>query len=226
MTIANRPRRRRTRAESAEQNREALLDAAAEVVGRHGYAGASISRITERAGLAQGTFYNYFPAQQDVFDELMPRLGVRMIEAIRARARTGRSFREKEELSFRGFFEFLRKVPYFLRILNEAEIYAPVAYQRHMTNVAIDYLKFLKRARERGEIARLTDDELEAIVYMLMSTRSYLAMRYLAPSMTDDLPEHVVSAYMALVERGLEGRDAPSARSRPAPAPAAPVKWR
>jgi AcrR family transcriptional regulator len=47
-----------------EETRKALIRAASEVIGEFGYDGASIGRITERAGLAQGTFYLYFDSRQ------------------------------------------------------------------------------------------------------------------------------------------------------------------
>ncbi len=46
-----------TRAEKAAHNRAKLMRAAQEVIGDYGYAEASVARIVERAGLAQGTFY-------------------------------------------------------------------------------------------------------------------------------------------------------------------------
>jgi hypothetical protein len=66
---------RSTRAERAERVRDALFEAAAEVVGKYGYVGASISRITAKAKVAQGTFYNYFESRQHLLDQLLPVLG-------------------------------------------------------------------------------------------------------------------------------------------------------
>src|SRR6266571_5021245 len=43
-----------------EATRRRILDAAEEVFGEFGYYEASISEITRRAGIAQGTFYIYF----------------------------------------------------------------------------------------------------------------------------------------------------------------------
>jgi AcrR family transcriptional regulator len=63
--------------------RRALLQAAAEVVGEVGYADASISSITQRCGIAQGTFYNYFKSRQDLFDQLLPDVGSGMREPVR-----------------------------------------------------------------------------------------------------------------------------------------------
>ena len=82
----SRPRKpRQTRAERSEATRRALFHAAAEVVGEVGYGDALVSRITARANVAQGTFYNYFASRQDLFDQLLPSLGSSMLEFIQDR---------------------------------------------------------------------------------------------------------------------------------------------
>ena len=125
-TDARRPRR--SRIENSELIRERLFSAAAEVVGHVGYANASIALITQKAGVAQGTFYNYFESRQDLLDRLLPSVGQHMIEHVRKHALGGKNFRELEERSFRAFFSFLRANPPFNRILNEGENYAPAGY--------------------------------------------------------------------------------------------------
>ncbi len=47
--------------------RAALLDAAAEVFASHGYAGASVDRIAQRAGFSKGTFYWHFASKEELF---------------------------------------------------------------------------------------------------------------------------------------------------------------
>jgi len=76
---------RRTRADRALETRRKLIDAAAKVVGEEGYANASVAKITARAEIAQGTFYNYFASQQDLFDHLLPELGREVLDFIRMR---------------------------------------------------------------------------------------------------------------------------------------------
>jgi AcrR family transcriptional regulator len=44
-----------------------LLDAAARVFAQHGYAGASVDRIAERARLSKGTFYWHFKSKEELF---------------------------------------------------------------------------------------------------------------------------------------------------------------
>jgi TetR/AcrR family transcriptional regulator len=46
------------------KTRRLLLDAAAEEFAREGYEGANINRISQSAGFAKGTIYNYFPSKR------------------------------------------------------------------------------------------------------------------------------------------------------------------
>ena len=196
-------KKRKTRAEKSEEIRDSLFDAAAKTVGEFGYIETSIARITQRANLAQGTFYNYFESRQDIFDELLPILGVKMSQHIRSHVRGVAKFVEREERSFLAFFDFLKRIPYFLRILNEAEVFAPKAHRAHFKNITDSYVRFLSKAADEGEIDPMSPAEIEALVYILVSARSYLAMRYLKPNGTVDLPEEAVSAYMRLITHGL-----------------------
>jgi AcrR family transcriptional regulator len=53
------------------QNRRAILDAAQETFTEIGYGAASIRDVVRRSGLASGTFYNYFPDKQSVFQAVL-----------------------------------------------------------------------------------------------------------------------------------------------------------
>jgi len=201
---------KKTRVQRSEEVRDALFQAAAEIVGEYGYIDASITRITQRASLAQGTFYNYFASRQEIFDELLPVLGAKMLVHIRQHVSGANSFLEREERSFRAFFSFLKRMPYFLRILNEAEIFAPKAHRQHFRNISGGYLRFLQKARKHGEIADLKDEELEALAYILIAARGYLALRYMTPDGVVDLPEEAVRSYMHLVSSGIIARSTAS----------------
>jgi AcrR family transcriptional regulator len=63
------------RAGSERKEREdQLLAAARKVFREKGYDGATVAEIVAEAGVAQGTFYLYFPSKKDVFFELAQRL--------------------------------------------------------------------------------------------------------------------------------------------------------
>ena len=180
-----------------------IFDAATKIVGKYGYAEASVARITEEAGVAQGTFYNHFESRQELLDRLLPKIGIDMVRFIRERTGTAHAARQ-EIARFGAFFDFIREVPEFLRILNEAEFFAPVGYQKHLDNIATAYVRILRRARHAGAIVDFSDEEFEAIVHILMGARGYLSRRYsYAGGNVTAAPEHVISAYRKLVTRGL-----------------------
>jgi AcrR family transcriptional regulator len=180
-----------------------IFDAATKIVGKYGYAEASVARITEEAGVAQGTFYNHFENRQELLDQLLPKIGMDMVGFIRKRTDTTDAVRQEIE-RFGAFFDFIREVPEFLRILNEAEFFAPIGYQKHLDNISTAYVRILRRARHAGAIVGFSDEEFEAIVHMFMGARGYLSRRYsYANGAVTAVPDHVMSAYEKLITRGL-----------------------
>ena len=198
--LARKPRR----AERNEATRRKLFAAAAKVVGGVGYAEASVSRITMEAGVAQGTFYSHFASRQELLDRLLPAIGEDMLAFIEQRTPSGGSDQQQDVARCEAFFAFLLVCPEYLRILNEAEFFAPVAYQDLMATIGRGYLRVLQRARRRGSLVDYSDDELEVIVQTLLGARAYLSRRYAyAEGGVHTVPEHVISAYAKLVTHGL-----------------------
>ncbi len=198
-------KKRGTREEKADETRRALFSAAATVVGKYGYEGASVVKITELAGVANGTFYNYFTTRQELFDQLLPAVGDRIVDYIRSRLDRSSSGVERERQRIVAYFEFVQQNRGFLRILNEAEVYAPRAFKQHIKKFAVRYVKALTRQLANGEMESFREDEIETIVYMLMGARTYLTMlwRSTPTSSRKDACTSFISTYMKLVERGL-----------------------
>jgi len=190
--------------------RAALLDAAARVVGRHGYAEASIARITEYAGVAQGTFYNYFGSRQELLDQILPNLSDEMLEFIRKRVAEISDPVEREREQFQAFFAYLVERPEFFRVLHEAEQFAPQAYRQHHSKVEEGYLRWFKRLQGTGVLSRFTDAELKVVAEILMGARDYIAMLYSLSNgeKAKPVPEHVVTSYMKLISGGLFSKPA------------------
>ncbi|XAH22381.1 TetR/AcrR family transcriptional regulator [Xylophilus sp. GW821-FHT01B05] len=205
-----------SRSEKSELIREALLRSAAEVVGELGYADASITMITQRAGVAQGTFYNHFKSRQDILDKLLPDVGEHMISHVRKKASGRGEFAELEERSFRAFFSFIKQTPHFSRILNEAESFAPLGYEQHFKTVSTGYIRFLNKALSNGDFIGYSEAELEVVAYMLMAARSYLAQRYATEDGKPiEIPNDVVNTYMKFVLFGLKGQASATKRRPP-----------
>lgn len=197
------------RADKQERTRRALLQAAIDIVGEEGYAAATVGKITARASVANGTFYNYFQSQQDIFDQLLPFLGDRLIAHVRAQVAEPLSGAARDRARFIAYFDFCRKNPAFLRVLNEAEVFAPNAYRRHVVVMYEGYLHSLERSVAKREIAEYPNDELPALVFMLMGIRSYMTMLYQYNFVGRSTPsiEAMADIYEKLVTRGLFGAD-------------------
>jgi AcrR family transcriptional regulator len=199
-----RARTRVSRADKSAATRNKLLAAAAQVVGMEGYANASVAKITARARVAQGTFYNYFKSQQDLFDRLLPELGRQLLDYIRNRLGVSSDSLEREKIGFKAFFEFLHRTPEFYRVLNEAETFSPKAFRDHMDNMMQGYLRALRRNRQKGELAGYGEDELDVIVCILLATRNYLAYHYIyREGASGDPPPAMIDAYMKFVTGGV-----------------------
>jgi len=192
------PVRRGRREERAAEIAAAIFNAAAKVVGEHGYADASIARITERAGVAHGTFYNYFRSREELFDKLLPALGRDMLAHIRART-TGMPLGvDRDVAGFRAYFEYVAIRPEFVRIFVEAQIYAPQAFAEHFRIVIDSYRHFLEVCWEVGAMPGLERADLESLAYVLTGARDYIAKRY-CPNGEGQVPEAVFDFYRRLL---------------------------
>src|SRR5215210_6312166 len=59
--------------EHVEARREQILEGARRAFARHGYEGATVTRLEEEIGLSRGAIFNYFPDKWSVFFELAAR---------------------------------------------------------------------------------------------------------------------------------------------------------
>ena len=84
-----------------------------------------------------------------------------------------------------------------MRILNEAELFAPQGYQIHLDNIAAAYIRILKRGRAvPATLDDFSDPELEVffIVNILMGARGYLSRRYAYKARAPPTPFPIMSS--------------------------------
>src|SRR5947209_7046514 len=78
-TIEKKPRRAMDE-ELCARRREQILETAAKLFAKHGYADADTQLLAEELGVGKGTIYRYFPSKQDVFLAAADRV-MRMLSA-------------------------------------------------------------------------------------------------------------------------------------------------
>lgn len=74
--------RRKANQERSRKTVEAILEGAAQVLLRDGYAHATTNRIAERAGVSVGSVYQYFDDKTHVFEALIRSQTSRLVDAI------------------------------------------------------------------------------------------------------------------------------------------------
>ncbi len=183
-----------------ERTRRALLEAAEEVFGEYGWEQASIVKITERAGVSQGTFYRYFVSKQAIFDELVADLNRRVRRAMAEGSARGANRAEAERGGFEGFFKFTSEHPALYRVIRQAEFASPQALHLHYERIAAGYREALAEAMAAGQIA---EGDPEVLAYALMGIGELIGMRWIMWNEKGDMPAGVVDEMMRFIQRGL-----------------------
>ena len=182
------------------ETRRRLLDAAEKVFGELGFYDASIVKITEAAGVAQGTFYLYFSSKQEIFEELVRDLNARVRHAMAEGAAQGRDRIESERLGFRAYFQFTAEHPALYRIIRQAEFVSPETLRYHYEKITEGYAEGLREAMGRGEVA---EGDPEVLAWALMAAGEMLGMRWLLWNGRGEMPPEVLNELDHLLVRML-----------------------
>lgn len=194
----------RTLTKRGAATRRRLLEAAEWAFSEYGYHDASVVKITEAAGVAQGTFYLYFESKRQVFDELMVDLNRRIRHAMREGSDRGRTRAEAEREGFAAFFRFTAEHPALYRIIRQAEFVSPETLQLHYDRLSDGYVTGLREAMERGEIAQ---GDPEVLAWALMGIGELVGMRWVLWAERGEMPPDVLEETVRIVQRAIGAKD-------------------
>jgi AcrR family transcriptional regulator len=100
--------KRRTQADRSGSTIRKLLDASADALIEMGYAGASISEISQRAGLSHGALFRHFPTREILMVAVAGDVGHKILERFRERFQAQRDREDPLRLSMRLVRETMR----------------------------------------------------------------------------------------------------------------------
>lgn len=184
----------------AEATRRRLLQAAEEVFAEQGFFRASVSMITRRAGVAQGTFYLHFKAKEDIFRELVRQLSHDLRQELQEAVDPIPDRRDAEKVGFATFLRFVLRRRNLYIVMRECEFVDPELYRWYYDRLAEGYVRGLRQAIARGQIRRLNP---EAVAFALMGAFQMAGMRWVL--WNDELPpDEVVDSIVSLVLYGLD----------------------
>jgi len=187
-----------------ERTRQKLLESAEQIFAELGYHDASIVKITEAAGVGQGTFYLYFSGKKEVFEEVVLDLNSRVRHAMTEAAEQGTTRAERELLGFGAFFRFTADHPALYRIIRQAEFVSPETLVVHYERLMRPYAAGLEQAMEAGEVAQ---GDAEVLAWSLMGIGELCGMRWILWNGDNGMPEAVFDELARIIVRTLGARD-------------------
>lgn len=169
-----------------ERTLRKILDAAREEFGERGFSESSIVGITQRAGVALGTFYTYFDSKEVLFQELVRDMSGQVRDHVAPVLKASSDALDGERRALESFLRFAREHRDVYRIIDEAEFVDPDAYREHYETTATRIAARLIGGRARGEInAAYSDEELDVLAWALMGANVFLGLRFAVWSSTD-----------------------------------------
>lgn len=160
-----------------QRTRERILLAAEEVFGEMGYEPASITAITQHAGVAQGTFYVYFPSKHAIFVELIKDFGVRVRSAIAhatVAVADNPSRADVERAGLEAWLNFCFEHPGLYRVMREAAIVAPETHRGYYESFVDGYVDHFKQ----WSTGRSAVKDPETLAYVMVGIADWIGLRW------------------------------------------------
>lgn len=162
-----------------ERTMRKILDAAREEFGERGFAESSIVGITQRAGVALGTFYTYFESKEGLFQALVRDMSAQVRDTVGPVLGEGKDGLDSERLALAAFLKFAREHRDIYRIIDESEFVQPEVYREHYETTATRIAARLGTARDKGEIGgSFSDGELDILAWGMMGANVFLGLRF------------------------------------------------
>ncbi len=163
------------RTERGRKTLRLLLDSAAAEFGEKGFHDSSVVSITQRAGVALGSFYTYFDSKDSLFRALVRDMSAQVRNTVGPVMAAEPNRLEGERRGLAKFLEFVRQHKELYRIIDEAEFVDPASYRQHYEDTVIGYLASLKDAAVKGQ---LRDDVEEVHAWAIVGMNVFLGLRY------------------------------------------------
>ena len=182
-----------------ERTLRKILDAAREEFGDRGFAETSIVGITQRAGVALGTFYTYFDSKEALCQALVRDMSAQVRNHVGPALSGGSDGLDNERRALDSFLGFVREHRDIYRIIDQSEFVDPTAYREHYDTTADRIASRLRNARDRGEIDRgFTDEDLSVLAWGMMGANVFLGLRF---AVWDDANGEYIANVMSRVWR-------------------------
>ncbi len=169
------PAKKTPRTQRGRKTLRLLLDAAAAEFGEKGFHESSVVSITQRAGVALGSFYTYFDSKDSLFRALVRDMSAQVRQTVGPVIAAEPDRLEGERKGLNKFLNFVREHKELYRIIDEAEFVDPPSYRAHYEDTVNGYLASLKEAATKGQVR---DDVEEVHAWAIVGMNVFLGLRF------------------------------------------------
>jgi len=186
-----------------ERTLRKILDAARDEFGERGFSESTIVGITQRAGVALGTFYTYFDSKEAVFQELVRDMSAQVRDHVAPVMKDASDALDAERRALEAFLRFAREHRQVYRIIDEAEFVEPAGFREHYETTASRIAARLVAGRKAGQISKqVSDEDIDVLAWAIMGANVFLGLKYSVWSSAD--AGRVAEAASRLLRKGLE----------------------
>ena len=158
-----------------EATRRKLLDAAEKEFGGKGFHAASVSSITTRADVGQGTFYLYFHSKEEIFVTLVRDIGHALRKHTAEAVGKAAPRMAAERAGLEAFLDFAQQHPGLYRIVQECQFVDEAVFREYYQRLASGYAQGIESATDRGE---LSPGNAELRAWSIMGIGHFVGMRH------------------------------------------------
>jgi AcrR family transcriptional regulator len=208
----------------AQNQRERILAAVADVVTAASYAEMTVEDIIVTAGVSRRTFYEHFKNKDDAFIAAYEEAAGRLLAAVRAASQSREGFAERMHTGIGTFLGLLAANPAFARMcIVEVLAAGPDAVQRRnaaMQSFATMIEENAQELLDETSPSKLTAETVVGGIYDVIYTRIQQGEIRQLPDLTSDLVRSALVYY--LPPDAVDAAAAEPDDVKPPPAPATP----
>jgi TetR/AcrR family transcriptional regulator len=207
-----------------EEKRKSICDAAIELFIEEGYDSASITQIVARAGIAKGSFYQYFEDKADLFRYLLQRAGQEKASFLAAPPAADLPPFDYLRALLRGSFHFQVSNPRLARLASDATMGSGPESEVLRKEVQEATYQFYRQLLQRGVAEGHLAADLNVEVATFICAETSLKLGQYILDRVDIAPEELVygtqrtahvdelepiyEAYLHILQYGMAGEQA------------------
>jgi len=188
------------------KTREAILKAAIELFGKHGFEGTSIAQLAKKAGVGKGTVYSYFRTKQDILHAFCEDELEYIHQQLTTKTNPDAPVLEQLVTIFIAEFEYVTRTPEFGRLYMQEMVFPRkdmVLKHKEQENKFLEMIfPIISRAQQRGELR--SDMELLHLCGHFFSLFILLVHAWYSDLLGEDKPEDALTTMFSSALTGLQ----------------------